>query len=212
MDVTSTMIRTLADHFREPLPAAFQGAPSVADLLGKRIAEGWEALEEQLTYPALVIDAPIAGARQAHAPIALALRDVEGHPEQVDIVASVATVEQSLVLDVFADSPAQRARVLEALERAFAVGVLEDESHLCIDTGTQRIGFRRASPPRFADAVRGVQGDEWRATLEIEADADEIVVVRCPRLIELQLGVITSPSVLAAIAPTELRTIFAPDD
>lgn len=210
MDITSTMIRTLADHFRAPLPAAFAGRPSVADLLGKPIAEGWESLEANLVYPAIAIDAPVAGEREAHAPIALALLDVEGHPEQVDIVASVASVTQTLMVDIFADSQASRAEVLEALEASFAVGVLEDESHLCLPVGHQRIGFRRKAAPRFTDSTRGVSGDEWRAILEVEADADEIVVARCPRLVDLRLGIITQPSILATVSQEALFVVFAP--
>lgn len=215
LDQVTAAVRTLADHFRAPLP------PELADVLNEpagavaaHVAEGWESLEQDLEYPTIAIDAPIAGERLGHAPMVLELFDVDDHPEKVDVLIALASVTLPLNIEVFAKSRAERSRVLLAIERSFAAQSLDEESRLDLVSPHyhgRMMGFRRAGPARFADTAGRVKADEWRAIVPVEADIEEVALVRFPRLRELRVGFSYGFATAAMAETIEFRTIFAPE-
>ena len=204
MDTTTASMQTLKAWLDAPLVPSLSAYDPVGSLA--KITIGWESLEGDIEYPSLAIDAPIRAEREPHAPMIVALLDVEDDETKVDCVVSIASVTQSLMLDLIASSKSERSRVLEALEAGFAGDVLNGESHLCLPSGHhgQRIGYRKMGV-RFDDSIRTAGKDEWRATFEVEADLDEIVVARVSRLLKLQVGLAIPPQ---TFANAEIFTAF----
>lgn len=212
MDLVTAAVRTLADRFRDPLPASLAPFSESVGSLCQNIAEGWERLETELAYPTLVIDAPTPAERALHAPIVLALDAVVGDAAKVDVTFGVAGVTIPLNLEVFASSPTQRSKVVEAALATFAGGLVDDDAQLEIASEHYRdrmIGFRVSGVPRWSDFAGRIRADEWRGIIPVEADVEEIVVARVPRLRELRVGMQLASSA-EAFGPIEYRTIFAP--
>lgn len=215
MDVLTASMRALKAFLSEPVPtqlAAF--SPAEPRALVTDILAGWPDPEQELEYPALSIDAPVVGDRFHHAPLVLELRDVTGDATKVDLVVGLATVTQPLNLEVFAASRAARAKVVGAIEAAFGRAQAQDLSSATVvspDYFGRPISFRRAGPAYFPDLPNRVNTDEWHARVPVEAETEEIVIVRYPRLRTLHVGLVLCTSILGGIEGTpEYRTIFAP--
>lgn len=213
MDLTSAAIESLREFLSLPLPPEMAGAGGKGiGELGVKTRAGWPSMDEELVYPTVAIDAPASGERSLHAPIVLALLGVDGHPEQVDAVVGVAAVTQLLALDVFASSKFQRGEVVRSLELVLGMDA-SDTRRSCIVAPHyfgQVIGFQRTETFRFADTAGRVRSDEWRAVSSVRVDAEDVVVLRFPRLLELRVGVEVSARQFSSGTPSDIRTVFAP--
>jgi len=203
LDAASAVVATLKTHLETTL----------AQGLVMDITEGWESVEERLRYPTIVLDTPTTGERIRNAAQLVDRTDpAQSTDPNFTGLWSVGTLVLPVTVDVFADSFTQRATVLQALEVALHPdlddgGVLQLTASAA-DYNSQGICVYRDSPNRFSDSGGRVLADEWRGTISLVAEVEEIIPASAVRLLQLDLD--TAVEVPFDTEPTENRTIFQP--
>jgi hypothetical protein len=177
LSVTDAMIRTLADYLKAPLPTALAAETDpVGDMA--HVTSGWERIGHDMVFPTVSIDAPVDGERLSSSPTPITIVEASPGSAMVDVYYHVGSVETPIQINIFAESPEQRGRVLHALEQALQGDVLVGAGDLQLDSSHYYdlpIGYRREGNFRNIDTEGSVGGDEWRAVGTVLADSHEIV-------------------------------------
>lgn len=217
LDAITAQIRTLKGYL-ENLPANLRPITQAPGALAY-VQEGWPGGEQDLAYPTIAIHAPTGGNLELLAPRLLSQAVVAPGTADVPGVVdtySVGTMTSDVVLDVFASSRLERARVLRSLEIALSGGGIAVGSSALRLTSADyygaQIGYRRAGAITYDDSSIRVSGDEWRATVPLQAECEAIIQVEEVRLLTLDLATIIclTFNIPTTISPSETRRIFQP--
>jgi hypothetical protein len=214
LDAATAAVEALVAELKTALPAELTGAGAVSlTTLGCKVVEGWPQPEVSLAYPTVAVHTPSAGNRIRHAPTMIQRVDPVSPTDPLfDAYFSVATLELPVVVDVFAKSPIERSKVLASLSAHLRAELASDQSTLEVtaaDYFGQVIAYWADGTARHNDIAGRILAHEWRGTLPLVAEVDEIVLLKATRLLELRSAtVIYVAGTVPATA--EQRTIFAP--
>jgi hypothetical protein len=215
LSLPEAMIRTLQDYLDGPLPTAIQAETDpVGDIA--HITQGWERIGRDMHFPTVSIDAPIEGERVSSAPTPITITPAAPDSPTIDVYYHVGSAEIPLQLNVFAESPDQRSKVVHALEQALQGDVLEGAGLLQVDSShyyNLPISYRREGPFFHIDSEATVGGDEWRAVGTVLAESHDIVRASLARFLDLSVDWRIHESVkIVSIddVPSEIVTYFEP--
>lgn len=216
IDVTTAAVRALVAHLEANLPAALADESQPTGTIAY-VHEGWESQDEDMMFPSVVVNAMGMGERTGNSPL-----EVESvfdpNPNIADLTCRllVASIDVSIAIDVFAESPTQRAEVCHAIEVALQVGVVAGEDSgliqlIATDYFNLTFSYRRTGTFQHTDTSDEVGGEMWRAHAEIECGAQEVANVEAVRFIDMsvdhRIGEVTRPDDITA---GEVKTVFEP--
>lgn len=159
--------------------------------------------------PAVVVDIGGTPERTVQAPQIVSQTD-DPATADTELLVSVATLDVPIVVDVFAKRLAV-PRIVSAINADFyAQSIANGASLLCATAsglGNQPITYRRETGVTRGDTSDGAGRDEFRASLDIMAEVDELVTVSAKRFRELWLEWTVRVS-NAGVGYVERRQVF----
>ena len=208
MAVTTTPEQACLDEL-----VAVLAAGATSGLVAKGITAGWADQRETYVKPAVVVDLAGAPERTVSAPYVVSQVD-DPASAATSLLVSVGTLDVPIVIDVFASSKPQRARLCAAINADFYKDVLSSgAASLCVMAAGldgQSISYRRENGITYNDSSEGAGSDEFRASFDVVAEVDELLTVSANRFRELVLEwtVGVSNADLTDPACVERRQIF----
>lgn len=217
IDVSTAAVRTLVAHLDANLPAALEDESDPTGTVAY-VHEGWESQDEDMMFPSVVVNAMGDGVRTGNTPIVIesTFGTDPALPADLTCRLLIASIEMSIAIDVFAESPTQRAEVCHAIEVALHAGIVSGE-----DSGLIRLTaadyfnlpftYRRTGTFQHRDSADQVGNEMWQAHTEIECGAQEVANVEAVRFLDMsvdqRLGEVTRPDNMTS---GEVTTVFKP--